>query len=252
MARRPGIEDSLGLGHLARPSANGTAARLPLVLALDTSNSINKSGRLGELNSALREWVTQLKRQDLGAGVDLALITFGAGGVEVVSLRPDGPGGFEPVHDIEAPPPLRAGGSTPLGEAIGRAIGLCESHVAALQDGGQHVHRPNIWIVTDGRPTDERGHPTDDWRRVLPDLRAAESGNRLLVFAIGLHGADASVLAEVAPDSHFPSPSLSIADALNIASISSSATIGAHGQAAKVAYERVRDLFRIVPGGDLR
>jgi uncharacterized protein YegL len=90
--------------------ANNPDPRAPCVLLLDTSGSM-----AGRSISALNEGLQTLKR-DLCADelasrrVEIAIITFGYGGVGVVQ-------DFVPASSFN-PPTLMAGGDTPMGEAI--------------------------------------------------------------------------------------------------------------------------------------
>src|SRR5258708_772349 len=83
--------------------------RVPCVLLLDTSGSME--GRpIEALNAGLVSYKDSLAKDELAARrVEAAVVTFG-GGVEV-------------VHDFSTsenfyPPTLRAGGNTPMGQAI--------------------------------------------------------------------------------------------------------------------------------------
>jgi uncharacterized protein YegL len=249
MARAPGVADALG--RRPRVSTRSVGGRVPLLLVLDRSKSIRRDGRQEELNTELRQWLRELREDAALSNVDLALITFGgAGEVEVLSLRDRAPGGFTPVADAVLPA-IECDGSTPLGPAIERAIELCRAHVAALRGAGRGVYCPNVWIVTDGEPTDVRGHATDDWHGAVRRLRAAEVDRRLLVFAAGLRGADRSVLAEVAPESHYMSADISIARALKLVSISSREATNHAGATPSEIYARVRTLLGVDEHGEL-
>jgi uncharacterized protein YegL len=223
------------------------------VLVLDRSRSMLRDGRGERLNEALNRWLQELRADRvLNTSVDLAVVTFGGEGeVDVLSLGAGAPGGFMPVRDTDDVPPLRAAGSTPLGAAIDLAIELSSSHVAALRSAQRDVYRPNVWIVTDGEPTNLDGYPTDDWHGAVARLRAAEASGRLLVFAIGLPGANHTVLGEVAPLSHYADPRLSLTRALRIVSISSRETVGRANQPPAQIYARVRQQLGVDEHGNL-
>jgi uncharacterized protein YegL len=251
MARTPGVDDSLG--RRARVSSRSVGGRLPLVLVIDRSKSMLLEGRGGQLNEALNRWLEELRADRvLHSSVDLAVVTFGgAGEVDVLPLSAGSPAGFMPVREVADVPPVRADGSTPLGAAIDLAIELAAIHVTALRTAQRDVYRPNVWIVTDGEPTGVDGYSTDDWRGAVARLRAAEASGRLLVFAVGLPGADGDVLAEIAPLSHYADPRLSLARALRIVSISSRETVGRGSQSHVRIYARVRELLGVDEHGNL-
>ena len=252
MARAPGVGESLG--DRARVSARGVRPRLPLVLVVDRSKSMRRHGRERDLNAATERWLEELRDEPtLRRAVDLAVVTFGGRGeVDTLALRGDGDGGFAALDEVAAVPSAPADGSTPLGPAIERAIELSAQHVAQLRGAKRDVYRPNIWIVTDGEPTDVLGHPTDDWHGAVTRLRAAERSGRLLVFAIGLRGADRDVLAEIAPESHYVDPQLSLANALRLVSISSRETITLAGRSSSQIYRHLREQLGVDEHGNLR
>lgn len=259
VAQSPGLLCSLGgdlAGRVSVPA--GTAVRLPILYVADTSNSVNRQGRLGELDGAVRASMpTVVASAELRRSAELALVTFGQGGVRTRALRPgmadpvDGGDAFVAAVDAVVPA-LEAGESTPLGEAVERAIDLCAQRVARLRAEAQQRYRPNVWVFTDGEPTDERGFPTGAWRGVLPRLRAAERAHQVLLFAVGLRGANAEVLAELAPESHFLGTNVDLAGALVVALMSSARTAHAVDGPPTDAYARVREILGVDAGGELR
>src|SRR3954466_600830 len=133
-----------GLDAEAMPFDDGEnrAQRLPIALCLDTSRSMDGQP-IARLNEAIRGLAADLRRDlQLSAIAELAIVTFGEGGVTAwrggtpvapgttpfvpagrldPPRRPPGAGPFVPAGRCE-PPRLRAGGVTPLTAAVQRTI----------------------------------------------------------------------------------------------------------------------------------
>ncbi|MGP3966956.1 vWA domain-containing protein [Streptomyces sp. 6N223] len=167
-----------------------TAQRLPLVLCLDTSHSMT-GAPIAALNDALREWAGILHTDiSLSHSVEIALVTFGSGGVGV--WRGPEPAGdpaqaFVSAYAFEAPA-LSAGGATPMTEALELAMHLVETRKEQLRAAGLQYYRPQICLLTDGLPTDDTGHLTKDWQRLVPVLAERQRSRRFRLFAIGVGG----------------------------------------------------------------
>src|SRR5262249_54563736 len=102
------------------------------------------------------------------------------------------------------PPTLRAGGFSPLVTAIRRTLELIDVRRDALdRQGGGLVHPPLVVVLTDGAPSNESGAPPDSWRDLAVDLPQRGRAGRLLVFALGVRGANSEVLTGLAPAGHF-------------------------------------------------
>ncbi|MGW1887722.1 vWA domain-containing protein [Streptomyces sp. NPDC001970] len=168
------------------------AQRLPLVLCLDTSSSME--GRpIKALNDALQTWTQELHDDvSLTYSVEVAVITFGSQGVAMwrgpqqlaaqASVSP-----FVPAHAFQAPR-LRAAGVTPMTEALELAMQVVAARKAELRQSGLQYYRPQICLVTDGLPTDSTGHLTDTWRRLVPVLTEQQRAQRFRLYAIGVGG----------------------------------------------------------------
>lgn len=168
------------------------AQRLPLVLCLDTSKSMD-GPPIQALNQALREWAQELHNDvNLNFSVDVAIITFGGNGVltwrgadQLAPRSPVSP--FVAAHEFR-PPVLQAGGVTLMTEALELAVHIVNARKAELRAMGLGYSRPQICLVTDGLPTDPRGYPTDAWQRLVPMLGDEQAARRFRLFAIGVGG----------------------------------------------------------------
>jgi len=78
-----------------------------------------------------------------------------------------------------------------MGEAIEFALDLLEKRKQTYKDNGIQYFRPWIFLITDGAPTDA-------WQMAAQRLRQAETERRLLFFAVGVQGANTSILKQIA------------------------------------------------------
>ena len=187
--------------------SNGAQKRITLFFLLDTSSSMNgppdssAPRPIDELNNAVKEWAAHLKNaKDLRYRAELALITFGDGGVIVHPGHDDSP--FCPAALFD-PPVLEAGGVTPMFEAIRTAIDLSEQRKTALDQQGIQRFRPLMFMMSDGVPTDRTGHPLpqDEWQNMAAQIAMLEERRKLAFFAVGVSSADREFLATLAPNS---------------------------------------------------
>jgi len=162
------------------PLQVNTSQRLPLVLLLDGSGSMENSGAIVELNASLKVLAEELKKDLIAAQrVQLLVVRFG-GDDEVDVLT-------EWVDAIDfTPPVLAANGRTPLGKATSVALAKLEEQKSRYRSMAIPYYRPWVFLITDGEPTDEA------WSRAAAQCRAAEQEKKLLFFGIGV-GADANL-----------------------------------------------------------
>lgn len=168
------------------------AQRLPLVLCLDTSSSM--AGQpIQALNEALGQWTQELRDDvSLSYSVEVAVVTFGGRGVCAWQgpnpLPPQAPvSPFVPAHMFQ-PPWLAASGVTLMTEALQLAMHIVSARKTELRQSGLQYYRPQICLVTDGLPTDTRGHLTDGWRQLAPVLTDEQQARRFRLYAIGVGG----------------------------------------------------------------
>ena len=194
--------------------ADNPEPRCPVVLALDTSGSMQGSPIL-ELNEGLRAFAGALRSDRLASlRVEIAVIAFGGkvraldvrgvggeGSGEIVRFNPMGLAIRPKVNEVPfdahqdfvtvdrfQPPVLDAGGDTPLGEAVSRGLALLRERKEIYKQNGMDYFRPWIFTITDGRPTDK------GWEAVAEQVRQEEARKGIVFYGVGVEGADLKVL----------------------------------------------------------
>jgi uncharacterized protein YegL len=134
---------------------------------------------------------------------EIAVVTFGLGNVRVIDPtgrttdQIDQP--FAPLHQFQ-PQALQAGGATPMVEGIQQAFSTVQARKNQLRKASLVLaHRPLVFMITDGQPTNDRGQITDAWRDFVSVIRDMENNKHLLFFPFGVDGADENVLRTLAP-----------------------------------------------------
>ncbi|WP_432502795.1 vWA domain-containing protein [Kineococcus arenarius] len=155
--------------------------RCPCLLLLDSSGSM-AGERIAQLNAGLTAFASELSSDSLTAKrVEVGIVSFGPVEVDL---------DFTSVLNFE-PPTLRAGGGTPMGEAINKGLDLIERRKATYREQGISYYRPWIFLITDGGPTDE-------WKAAAARIEAGEERKAFSFFAVGIEGANMDVLKQIA------------------------------------------------------
>jgi uncharacterized protein YegL len=174
-------------GAAARRRDGNPEPRVPCVLVLDRSGS-TEGDPINQLNAALPT-LGEYLRQDPQAAqrVEFAVVTVG-GEVKVAQ---------DFVLPAEFKPPvLTAGGATPLGEGILKAVEMLEQRKARYEASDLDSFDPWVFVITDGEPTD----PPEVWERAVQRVREAEGrerGKRVAFFVVGVDGANMERLAGI-------------------------------------------------------
>ena len=160
--------------------ASNPEPRCPCVLLLDVSGSMN--GRpLDELNAGLATFKAALAEDALALKrVEVGIVTFGPVNVELP---------FTSAATFY-PPTLQAQGDTPMGAAITQALNMVEDRKREYRENGISYYRPWVFLITDGAPT-------DSWQAAAAAVREGEASKKFAFFAIGVKGADMSVLRQI-------------------------------------------------------
>jgi uncharacterized protein YegL len=165
---------------VAATFAENPSDRVPCILLVDTSGSMR-----GDPIRELSEGVALL-REDLMAdskariSVEIAIVGFGP-----VQILQD----FV-TADHFVPPVLPADGDTPMGAAIMQGLDLLRERKAAYRAAGIPFHRPWVFMITDGGPTDA-------WQPAAAAIRKLEAEKGLLFFAVGVNNANFDLLRQI-------------------------------------------------------
>jgi len=162
---------------------DNTSQRLPCVLVLDGSGSMN--GRpVDELNKGLELLQEELNKDDVARQrVQIAVLRFG--GDDVVEVLAD----WTDAIDF-SPPTVIADGRTPMGPAVRTALTMVEEQKERYRDNGIPYNRPWMFIITDGEPTDL------EWEATAAECRQAEALGKVSVFCIGTEDANFTKLGK--------------------------------------------------------
>jgi uncharacterized protein YegL len=156
--------------------------RCPCILLLDTSGSM-AGGPIDALNRGLRAFQMDLTQDALAKRrVEIAIVTFG----NSVQMKQE----FVTVDQFQVPT-LTASGTTPMGQAIEKAITMLRNRKDQYKANGIAYYRPWIFMITDGAPTDY-------WQSAAQSIHAEEASGSLAFFAIGVQGANTEILSQIA------------------------------------------------------
>jgi uncharacterized protein YegL len=186
-------------GAEVQTAETSTNMRVPVILLVDTSGSM-AGAPIKALNAALQDFQTAF---DVDAGGDaeaarsgeLALITFGDGGVKIHNLRTgsgtaDLQSAFVEGTQFRAPT-LKAGGGTPMGQAMTLALQCLEARKQFYRDPANAIpyYRPMIFLISDGAPD-------SGWEASAAEAVQQVQSGKALIFPIGVQGADLPTLGK--------------------------------------------------------
>ena len=163
--------------------------RAPCLLLLDTSASMS-GDPIQALNQGLQTFYRDVLADELAKRrVEIAIVTFGSGGVQTIQ-------NFVTV-DEWMPPTLRAGDSTPLGQALEVGLKLLKDRKEIYKRAGLQYYRPWVFLITDGEPT-------DTWQDAAQTLHQEDASKGLIFFAVGVEKARMDMLGKIAPATRPP------------------------------------------------
>jgi len=169
---------------------------LPVYVIIDTSKSMSPyESMLNQgIESLYDELITSPRISDFA---HVSIISFNTD-AEVVMQMTD-------LQSMNALPQVACGGVTNFGEAISLLRQRIDQDVPYLKNSGRQVLRPVAFLLTDGVPTDETGHPSEEWRVEYTALvsKSYESHPNVVPFGYGL--ASPQFLKDIAtiPDAAF-------------------------------------------------
>ena len=167
---------------------NNPHPRCPVAVLLDTSGSM-QGAPIVELQRGLLQFMKELSADELAAlRIELALYTVGGTVGQPMSFG-------MPLDATEAQRLLlAAGGETPLGVAVRRAVEDVRQRQKIYRQSAISAFRPWVVMMSDGEPNDA------GWESAAAELRALATNQKWNVFcvAIGDH-ANVSKLQQFSP-----------------------------------------------------
>lgn len=177
------LEDSVEFARNPDP-------RCPCLLLLDTSNSMSGE-KITALNAGIQAFRADIEKDEIARRrCEIAIITFGNGGVRVQQS-------FVTADQFE-PPTLVANGATPMGEAIFKGVEMLNARKALYRQNATPYYRPWLVLITDGMPTDHV------WQKAAQVVRQESDRNGLLFFPVGVEGTDLAILEQIATPTRPP------------------------------------------------
>ena len=146
-----GFFDDLDFGDFSAPSS-GSTRKVPICLVLDCSGSMRypdgtKQPKIDELNRNIDAFLDYVRNDPKASKIcDLCIITMGDS-VRVVAR-------YTTVDRIRFQH-LAAGGGTPLGTAMTKAVELLKERRQFYRDNDIEHYKPILMVMTDGDPTDD-------------------------------------------------------------------------------------------------
>jgi len=150
--------------------ADNPTNRVPICLLLDISGSMD-GAPINELNEGYKLFLDDLKSDALTKySADLCVITFG-GNVNIVK-------DFGPLDKYQFSV-FTADGTTPMGEAVSKALNLLENRKQEYKSNMIQYFQPWLVILTDG-------YPTDQYEQAANHSSTLVNSKKLTVFPIGV------------------------------------------------------------------
>ncbi len=173
---------------------NATQPHCATVLVLDTSGSMDGPA-IEALNEGIAAFKDEVMKDELArVRVDLAIVTFGS----AVNVHHE----FSSVECFSADP-LVAGGSTPMGGAIIKALDMVEDRTQQYKSQGVDYYRPWVFVLTDGAPTDMSSGDSL-FLEVQDRIHRGERDGKFMLFAVGVGEADFAFLTHLASPARPP------------------------------------------------
>ena len=166
--------------------AENPEPRCPCLLLLD--NSASMRGKPSEaLNQGIRSFRDHLVKDTLAARrVEIAIVSFNS---EVVVVQD-----FVTVDQFE-PPVLKADGLTFMATGILKGLNMLKERKAQYRTNGISYFRPLTLMITDGGP---QGEPDNTVVEAFARIRADEENKRVAFYAVGVEGANMTLLQQLA------------------------------------------------------
>lgn len=185
------------------------STRIPVVLCLDTSQSMTTNGGFEALNEGVQAFYETCKDDPVNRlGFDVAIVTFGAQGVTRVQ-------DFRPIWNQEDIPSFAFSkenwiDGTPMGKGIDLSMKGLQKRKEEYKENSIGYYQPFLVIITDGQSTEivrQCFSSDSEWvasRKQFDSVKeqvvALQRGGKLKVIAMGVGNDDFSELADFVVD----------------------------------------------------
>jgi uncharacterized protein YegL len=160
---------------------------LPMYFVGDESHSM-AGDPIGAVNQGLIDLRDEVAKHPLiGKKVRFGIITFADTAETRLQLS-------ELSEDLVLPTLAPRGRGTSYASALEALRETIPADVALLKGSGYQVHRPSVFFLSDGQPTEK----ADKWRKRLEELKDPGFRERPNVLAFGVGEADPEVIRELA------------------------------------------------------
>lgn len=144
--KRLTLSERMNLSMLRKTKMINSSHKLPIVLLLDTSGSMNYNDNISKLNQGVQKFYEcLLQESEAPIYTEICVITFGHEGIQIQVEFGD------PRQQII--PNLKASGSSPLCSAMLMGLDLLEDQIDIYNERGLQSHPPVFITLTDGEPT---------------------------------------------------------------------------------------------------
>lgn len=152
--------------------------RLPIVLLIDTSESMQRGGKMDLINECLKRLKEVIRCDELAdKRIELAIISFG-NRVEIIR-------DFSRIRENPELPLLVTKGSSQLGNAIMKAIKCVDDRKTTYKENALEYYRPIMLLIAGSMPIDM---PIDDnkWSEVIKTVHEGEANRNFRFFTFCL------------------------------------------------------------------
>ena len=178
-----------GRNRSAVPASTGPTIGqvLPIYFVADESHSMS-GAPMSAVNQGLVDLRDEVAKHPLlGKKVRFGIITFADTAQTRLELS-------ELTEELMLPALAPRGRGTSYAAALEALHQAIPGDVALLKSSGYQVHRPTVFFLSDGQPTEKE----DRWRRRLDELTKSSFKERPNILAFGVGDADAKVIGRLA------------------------------------------------------
>lgn len=193
-------EKEANLPSWAAAEPVGGQQSLPVYLLIDTSTSM-EGAPIEAVKTGLEQFRSEVMNEPFARDtVKVGLITY-ASTAELVG------GGLVPISEFQVPD-FEANGVTRLDLAFEVLLESIDRDVVhPVKHGQKGDWRPMVFVLTDGKPTDDKGYSADNWQsaraRVMDRPKGTNKPSAIVSFGCGLDSSSDSTLKEISTGSAF-------------------------------------------------